>query len=139
MGPGFVVLQNGSVTAPFTAALLHSGSGIGGFEWQVPKHTILASYYSSTYFQRRYGLDPNIKAPTYIGYGFPGSSNSNNRIIEEASVASNTTLWQSPVGGAVQFITQTSWVNRGPWYVAPKSPKDAHVLMEFVNLRYVLP
>jgi hypothetical protein len=139
MGPGFVVLQPGSATSPFNAALIHSGSAIGGFEWVVPRRTTLSGYYSGAYFQRRYGLDPDIKTPTYIGYGYPGSANSNNRAIEEASFASITTLWQSPGFGALQMVTQSSWVNREPWYIAPGAPKDAHVFMEFMNLRYVIP
>jgi hypothetical protein len=139
MGPGLVVLQNGSATAPFGAALVHSGSGIGGFEWMLTNRTTISSYYSSAYFQRRYGLDPDIKTPTYVGYGFPGSANTNNRTVREASFASITTLWQKSAYGALQFITQTSHVTRAPWYIAPGSPKDAHVFMEFTSLRYVLP
>lgn len=139
MGPGFVVLQNGTATSPFQTALVHSGSGIGGFEWMLTKRTTISSYYSSAYFQRRYGFDPDIKTPTYIGYGYPGSANTNNRTIHEASFASITTLWQKSSYGALQFITQTSHVTRAPWYVAPDSPKDAHTLMEFMSVRYVLP
>ncbi len=138
-GPGFVVLQHGSATEPFSAALIHSGSGIGGFEWAVDKRTTLASYVSAAYFERRFALDPDISTPTYVGYGFPGSSNANNRFIGEASFASTSTLWQNKAYGALQVITQTSYVNRAPWYVAPGQPKDAHVFMQFMNLRYVLP
>ena len=139
MGPGFVVLQPGTVTSPFKTALIHSGSAIGGFEWAVSKRNTISSYYSGAYFQRRYGLDPDIKTPTYIGYGFPGSANTNNRFIEEASFATITTLWQNPARGSLQAITQTSWVGRAPWSVASGSPRDAHTFMEFTNLRYVLP
>lgn len=139
MGPGVVVLQNGAATSPFSAAMIHSGSGIGGFEWMLTKATTISSYYSGAYYQRRYGLDPSIKAPTFIGYGYPGSPNTNNRVIKEASFASITTLWQKSSYGALQFITQSSQVTRAPWYVAPTSPKDAHTFMEFVSLRYVLP
>lgn len=139
MGPGFVVTQPGTATSPFNTALIHSGSGIGGFEWAVSKHNTIASYYSGAYFQRRYGLDPSIKTPTYVGYGFAGSANTNNRFIEEASFATTTTLWQNPARGSLQAITQTSWVGRAPWYVAAGSPRDAHTFMEFANLRYVIP
>jgi len=139
MGPGFVVLQQGAAVAPFSAALIHSGSGIGGFEWTINKRTTLSSYYSSAYFQRRYALDPTVKTATYVGYGFPGSANTNNRTIQEASFASITTLWQRPTYGALQAITQSSYVSRSPWFVPAGQPKNAHTLMEFVNLRYVLP
>lgn len=139
MGPGFVVLEPGSAESPFRAALIHAGSGIGGFEWAVPGRTTIASFYSGAYFQRRYGLDPSVKAPTYVGYGYPGSGNTNNRAVREISFASTTTLWQNPVYGALQFITQSSWAEREPWYLAAGSPRDAHVFMEFANLRFVLP
>jgi hypothetical protein len=136
-GPGLVVLQKGTTTSPFTAALIHSGSGIGGFEWTVAKRTTVSSYYSGVYFQRRYGIDPSTK--TNVGYGFPGSSNTNNRSIEEGSFATNTMLWQEASHGALQLITQSSYVLREPWYVASGSPKDAHAFVEFVSLRYIIP
>jgi hypothetical protein len=139
MGPGFVVLQPGTVTTPFKAALIHSGSGIGGFEWILPKRTTLASYYSSAYYQRRFALDPSLATPTYVGYGFPGSANSNNRTIQEYSLASITTLWQNPAYGALQILSQSSYVLRSPWYIAPNAPRDAHTFMEFTSLRYVIP
>ena len=140
MGPGFVVLQPGTVTTPFKAALIHSGSGIGGFEWMLPKQrTTLSSYYSSAYYQRRFALDPSLATPTYVGYGFPGSANSHNRTIQEYSLASTTTLWKNPDYGALQILTQSSYVLRSPWYVAPNAPRDAHTFMEFTSLRYVIP
>jgi hypothetical protein len=139
MGPGFVALQPGSVTSPFAAALIHSGAGIGGFEWALTKRMTVSSYLSGAYFGRRYGLDPSIKTPTYVGYGYPGSANTNNRCIKEASFATTNTLWQNPARGSLQVITQTSYVTRAPWYVATGPPKAAHTLMEFANLRYVLP
>ena len=138
-GPGFVVLQHGSATSPFNAALIHSGSGIGGFEWAIDRRTTIASYISGAYFQRRFALDPSVLTPTLVGYGFPGSANTNNRAIGEASFASTSTIWQNKTYGALQIVTQSSYVNRAPWYVAPGQPKNAHVFMQFMNLRYVLP
>jgi hypothetical protein len=138
-GPGFVALQHGTTKAPFNAALIHSGSGIGGFEWKLDRRTTISGYASAAYFQRRYALDPSLATPTYVGYGFPGSANSHNRILKEASFASTSTLWQNKLYGALQIVTQTSYVLRAPWYVAPGQPKNAHVFMEYMNLRYVIP
>lgn len=138
-GPGFVVLQTGSKQAPFTAALIHSGAGIGGFEWLPNRRTTISAYASAVYYQRRYGLDPGATTATYVGYGFPGSANTNNRAIEELSLASISTLWQRPNLGALQMVTQSSYLRRAPWYVTAGAPKDAHLFMEYVNLRYVLP
>ncbi|HEY0796218.1 MAG TPA: hypothetical protein VGD64_10595, partial [Acidisarcina sp.] len=135
VGPGFVVAQRGAVTAPFSVQLVHSGSGIGGFEWQADKGTVLSAYYGGAYFQRVSSLDPNIKTPTLVGYGFAGSANSNNRAIQEGSFATVTTLWKSEQYGALQIVTQSSYVTRAPWFVAPPTqsmaaPKDAHTFME---------
>jgi methyl-accepting chemotaxis protein len=138
-GPGLVVLQNGTKTSPFSAALIHSGSGIGGFEYLVGKRTTFEGYYSGAYFQRRYGTDPSASTTTYVGYGFPGSANTNNRSIQEATFGTNSTLWQEPAHGAVQLITVSSYLLREPWYVAANAPKDAHTFMEYVSLRYVIP
>lgn len=139
MGPGFVVLQPNSSTSAFNAALIHSGSAIAGFEWTISPRTTISSYYSQAYFQRRYGLDPEAKTATYIGYGYPGSPDTQNRSIQETTFASITTIWQKPSYGALQFITQSSYASRAPWYVAPGHPEKARAFMEFVNLRYVLP
>jgi hypothetical protein len=139
-GPAFVVLQNGATTAPFSAALIHSGSGIGGFEWAATKKTNVSALGSAIYFQRRYGVDPSVRTPiSYVGYGFPGSANTNNRVIREYSLATDTTLWQNPQYGAIRLLTQTSYLWRAPWYVAPNNPKDAHAVLQFVSLRFVIP
>lgn len=143
VAPQLVVLQPTSATSPFSAALLHAGSGIGGFEWTLPgkmNNTLLSAYASAVYIQRRYGVDPSVKtSTTYIGYGYPGSPNTNNRLIREYSLASVTTLWRSSNHGSLQAITQGSYVERFPWYVATGAPKAAHTFMEYASLRYLIP
>ena len=139
LGPEFVVSQYGSANGPFLAHLLHSGSGVAGFEWQATRSTVLSAYYGGAYFQRLASFDPSSKTPALVGYGFQGSANTNNRSIQEGSVSSVTTLWKRPAYGALQLITQSSYVTRAPWYVAPGSPKNAHTFMEYANIRYVLP
>jgi hypothetical protein len=74
-----------------------------------------------------------------VGYGFAGSANSNNRLLQEGTLATQTILWTRPGYGSVQVITQSSYIQRAPWYVAPAAPKDAHVFAGYANLRYVLP
>jgi hypothetical protein len=137
LGPGFVVEQLGSKSAPFNAQLVHSGSGIASAEWQVSKTNVLAFSYSGAYFARAFSTDPSSGA--LVGYGFAGSANSNNRALNEGTFATQTTLWKHAGYGAVQVITQSSWINRAPWYVAPGQPKDAHLFAGYANLRYVLP
>jgi hypothetical protein len=137
LGPGFVVEQAGSKTGPFQAQLVHSGAGIGSLEWQANKRNLLAFSWSDAYFDRVFSTDPSTG--TLVGYGFRGSANSNNRNISETTFASQTTLWKQKGYGSVLFITQGSYITRAPWYVAPSTPKDAHVFAGYANLRYVLP
>jgi hypothetical protein len=49
------------------------------------------------------------------------------------------TFWRNPQYGAVLLVTQTSYVTRAPWFVALGAPKNAHLMMGYVSLRYVLP
>jgi hypothetical protein len=137
LGPGFVVAQGGSKTSPFSAQLVHSGSGIASAEWKASQSNIVALSYSGAYFERVFSTDPS--SGSLVGYGFKGSANSNNRAIQEATFATLSTLWKQHGYGSVQVITQSSYITRAPWYVAPGSPKDAHVFAGYVNLRYVLP
>jgi len=137
LGPGFVVSQNGSKTAPFAAQLVHSGSGIAAAEWQASRSTVLSATYSGAYFQRVFSTDPSTG--TLVGYGFKGSANNNNRALQEGTIATQTTLWKQAGYGSVQVLTQSSYIARAPWYVAPGTPKDAHVFAGYANLRYVLP
>jgi TolA-binding protein len=137
LGPGFAVEQLGSKTGPFQAQLVHSGSGIASAEWQANKANLIAFSYSGAYFSRAFSTDPSTG--NLVGYGFMGSPNSNNRALQEGTFATQTTLWKQRGYGAVQVITQSSYVTRAPWYVAPGSPRDAHVFAGYANLRYVLP
>jgi hypothetical protein len=138
LGPGFVVQQVGSKTGPFEAQLVHSGSAISSIEWQAPKRNLLSLTYSGAYFDRVFSEDPD-NGNKLVGYGYSGSANTNNRALQEATFASLTTLWKHPSYGSVQFITQSSYIARAPWYVASGAPKDAHVFAGYANLRYVLP
>ncbi|HEY2857344.1 MAG TPA: hypothetical protein VGJ21_02880 [Terracidiphilus sp.] len=137
LGPGFVVEQKGGITSPFEAQLLHSGSGIAAAEWRATHNTIASLTFSSAYFGRQFSTDPSTGK--LVGYGFLGSSNTNNRALEEGTFSTQTTLWRQPGYGAVQMITQSSYILRAPWYVAPGTPRDAHIFSGYANLRYVLP
>jgi hypothetical protein len=143
LGPDVVVKPNGTLSP------VHSGSGVGGFEWQVTPRFMFDSHYSGAYFARNFGLLTSAVTPapkcngvsgfTCVGFGFPGSANTNNRAIQEGTFGFTQTLWGSPEHGKLQFITQSSYIVRTPWSVAPGSPKNAHAFLEYVDLRYVLP
>jgi len=137
LGPAFVVTQHGETSSPFSVQMVHSGSGIAGFEWLVHKNSVIALTYSAAYFGREFSIDPSTGH--LVGYGFPGSSNSNNRTLQEGTLATQTTLWKFPGYGSVQVITQSSYIQRAPWYLAAGAPKNAHMFAGYANLRYVLP
>jgi hypothetical protein len=143
LGPDVVVKPNGTLSP------IHSGSGVGGFEWQLTPRFLFDSYYSGAYFQRNFGLLASTVTPpprcdgvsgfTCVGFGFPGSANTNNRAIQEGTFGFTQTLWGSPEHGKLQFITQSSYVVRSPWAVASGNPKNAHAFLEYIDLRYILP
>ncbi len=82
----------------------------------------------------------------FVGFGYPGSSSAANRSVQEGTFGVIQTFWKSPAHGALQLITQYSYLTRSPAErdrspPAARSfgPKNAHTSMAYVNLRYVLP
>jgi hypothetical protein len=98
-------------------------------------------YGGAAYFQRN--TFPDITSPLlikpFIGFGGPNSPNSANRAIQEATFDWTQTFWRNPQYGAVLLVMQSSYVSRAPWFVAAGAPKNAHLFMQYVSLRYVLP
>jgi hypothetical protein len=139
MGPQAVVVPNAAGT-DVDISMVHAGSGIVGFEAQVTPKTLFSAYYGGAYFQRNFFVDTTNPVPgRFAGFGGPNSPNSANRAIQEPSFAWTQTFWKSPQYGALQLITQASYVTRSPWFVAAGAPKNAHLGMGWVDLRYVLP
>jgi hypothetical protein len=142
LGPDVVVRANG------TLACVHSGSGIGGFEWQTTPRFLVAAYYGGAYFQRKFDrlsatgtpapVCAGISGFTCVGFGYPGSLNAN-RAIQEATADLIYTLYSKPEYGKFQFIGQYSYLMRSPWSVAVGTPKSAFTNMIYLDLRYVLP
>jgi hypothetical protein len=158
LGPGFIIDRGPS--GAYQASMVHSGSGIAGFEYQVNKETMFYGYYGGAYYGRDFGIDcytqpiptgaptgtiaactqtPVTSSPVYDGFGYPKSSNSQNRDIQEGTFGVIETFWKNPHYGSLQLITQYSYLTRYPWYLATGSPKNAHLSMGYVDLRYVLP
>ncbi len=143
LGPDVIVRPDGTLSG------VHSGSGIGGFEWQANPHYMLYGYYGGAYFERNFGLLASSAKPTpscngvsgftCVGFGFPGSSNSANRAIQEGTIGIIPTLWSNPNYGKVQVITQYSYLTRAPWSVAAGAPKNAHTNLIYADVRYTLP
>ena len=140
LGPDVIVKPDGTLSP------VRSGSAIFGYEWQATRKLIIDGYYSGAYFWRNYRTTtsalgaPCGSASTFcVGFGFPGSANTNNKDYQEATIGFVPTIWSSPNYGRLQFISQFSYVVRAPWNVPAGSPKNAHSFISFVNLRYILP
>jgi hypothetical protein len=158
LGPDFVVrpVQTGPSNFDIQTSMVHAGDVLGGFEWKPTERTQIGAYYGGVYFQRNTFADitsPSITAPfacstgaplttsPCIGFGGVNESNSSNanRAIQEGTIAWTQTFWSSEQHGKLQFVTQGSYLTRSPWFVPAGAPKNAHLFMSYVSLRYVLP
>jgi hypothetical protein len=139
-GPQLVIRPNAAGTNIFPS-LVHAGAGSVGFEWIANQQSAFAVYYGADYFGRNFFPDTtNTTAPgTIIGYGGPGSPNTNNRAIQQITFDWLQTFWKSDAHGALQYYTQYSYLTRAPWFIAPDNPRDAHLSMVYAGVRYVLP
>jgi hypothetical protein len=157
LAPDFII--NRDAAGAYHPSLVHSGSGLTGFEYQINPKTMVYGYYGGAWAQRNFGIDcytqpippmsppgtvaactqtPSSK-PSYIGFGYPGSPNNQNKSIQEPSFGIIETFWKNPHYGTLQLITQYSYVTRAPWAVQTGQPKNAHLSMGYVDLRYVIP
>ena len=130
-GPDLIIQGDGS------PSLIHAYSTVDGFEYQARPRTLFFAYYGGTHFQRNVAIDPETGDP--VGYGYSGSPSGHNRSIQQVSAGFAHTFWRNPAYGALQFMTQYSYLFRHPWYVAPGQPGAANINMVYLNLRYTLP
>jgi hypothetical protein len=158
LSPQTVILpiQTGPNTFIINPNLVRAGAGIIGAEATVHKSQF-GAYWGGNYAQRNAFADisaantavaiacgpgqPLLNKPC-IGFGGTNSANTANRAIQEGSFDWTQTFWRNPQYGAVQLVTQTSYVTRAPWFVATvptPQPKNAHLMMGFVSLKYILP
>jgi len=139
-GPQLVVRPNPSGT-DLSLSMVHAGAGSVGLEWIASEKHAFAVYYGADYYGRNFFSDTTNTAHsgTIIGFGGPGSPNTNNRAIQQATFNWLQTFWKNPRYGALQSYVQYSYLTRAPWFVAPDSPKNAHLSMVYLGFRYVLP
>ncbi len=128
--PDVVVRADGSLQT------VNSAGFNEGFEYN-RKNWLLFAYYGNIYIARAALLDANGKTP--IGYGYTGSSNSQNRSINEITFGFNQTIWRDARWGAINYIGQYEYLMRDPWYVATGSPKATHDSTIYMDIRYTLP
>ena len=128
LAPDLIIRPDGSIS------LVHSYSTVDGFEYQF-KNAVLYAYYGGVDIGKNFSVDSN---GALVGYGYPGSSGGQNRIIQEATFGINPTFWKSPNYGALGMFLQYSYLTRSPW--APTATaRNASSNMIWVDLRYTLP
>jgi hypothetical protein len=135
LGPDFIVKAPDS-TGAYGIGLVKATSAILGLEYAAAPFDTVSAYWSTAGFGQRYN---KLSNGTYVGYGYPGSANSNNKTIDEATLANTYTFWKNPAYGALSLIGQVSYVKRDPWFVAAGQPSNANTTMVFLDLRYTLP
>ena len=139
-GPQLVVRPNAAGT-DVGLSMVHAGAGSAGLEWNANEKVAFAVYYGADYYGRNFFVDTtNTAQPgTIIGFGGPGSPNTNNRAIQQVTFDWLQTFWKQKRYGALQSYVQYSYLTRAPWFVAPGNPRNAHLNMVYFGLRYVLP
>ncbi len=133
-GPDFIVTPP-DASGAYGIGLVKATSTILGAEWTVVPVDTVSAYWSTAGYGQRY----DKVGATYVGYGYPTGPNSQNKTIDELTLANTYTFWKNPSYGALQLIGQVSYVDRKPWYVAAGTPSKANATMVFLDLRYVLP
>jgi hypothetical protein len=129
--PDVIVRADGSVSP------IHAGGFTEGAEGNI-KNTLLYGYWGGTYVGRDTALDAN--GTSLIGYGYKGSSNAQNRMIQEVTFGFNQTMWKNPRYGAINFMGQYMYEIRAPWYYAGGAGgKGTQNNTVFFNIRYTLP
>ena len=143
LGPDVIVKPDGTLSG------VHAGSGIGGFEYQATPSYMFYSYYGAAYFARNFAAQPTpgstcngLAGFACVGFGFPGSGETTNRAVQEATFGVIPTLWSNENFGRLQIISQYSYLIRSPWSTLSTTgtnPRNAHTNMVYLGLRYILP
>jgi hypothetical protein len=129
LGPDFTIRPDGTIS------LVHAASGIAGLEYQATPASLIYAYYGDAYFGRSYSQS----GKKYYGFGYPGSGQGTNRNIQEYTLGYTRTFWKSASYGALQLITQYSYLERYPWSVAVGQQRHAPTSLGYLDIRYVLP
>lgn len=128
--PDLIVRPDGNLSP------IHSSGLNEGFEAQVTPNTLLWAYYGAIFIQKNVTIDTNGKP---VGYGYDGSSNAQNRNVQEGTFGITQTFWKDARYGALSFIGQYEYLSRRPWYLATGTPSSAHDHTVYLDLRYTLP
>jgi len=127
--PDAAFSANGSITP------IDTTSYVFGVEQKLSATLSVAGYFSGVEADAAAFVDTNGR---YIGFGFPGSSNSNNDSIREGTLTFGFQPFKIENRGSVQLTTQLSWLERKP-FDRGLGPASAEMFMFQAQLRYNLP
>jgi hypothetical protein len=117
-------------------SLIDTTSWVGAVEQTLTPRVSVAAYYSGVKAEDNYVTD---RDGSFIGFGFPGSSTTNNRSIREFTLTGAYQIVRTADRGSAQFNTQVSWLTREPWSTPPSGLSSAKSFMFLAQVRYNLP
>jgi len=129
LAPDVAFRRDGSISTIGTM------SWVGGVEQTLSPRLSLGGYYSGVNTDDSFDLDSD---GGYIGYGYPGSSNSDNRSVQEVTGTGSYQFLKSTDRGSGQFNLQLSWLRRQPSSQG-SGLASANAVMFFAQVRYNLP
>jgi len=129
--PDVIVRADGSLSP------VHAASMVQGFEATVSKKLMLWAYFGYIRIGADVALDAN--GTSKVGYGYLGSSNSQNHLEREYTFGYTHTVWKDAKYGAISMIGQYEYLTRNPWYVALGALDHASDSTIYFDLRYTLP
>jgi hypothetical protein len=130
MVPDAAFRSDGSIS------LIDTSSWVGGVEQSLTDRVSVAGYFSGVTTDGNYFTDLDGHA---IGFGYPGSSSSNNRTIQEVTATGAYQIVKTPDRGSVQFNAQLSWLTREPLSTPQNGLSSARSVMFLAQVRYNLP
>jgi hypothetical protein len=124
-----------SVSADGAIHTIPTTTWVAGVEYRISPPFSIAVYDSGVRIDQRYSVDAD---GTYIGFGYPGSPNTDNRAIDEVTGVFGWQPWSIAGRGSMQWNTQLSWLRRTPWSTG-SGPSSAQAVMVLTQIRYNLP
>src|SRR5262245_26317569 len=106
-----------------------------GVEYRISPQLSIAAYDSGVHIDNSFSIDADS---TFIGFGYPGAPNADNRAIHEVTGVFGWEPWKIAGRGSMQWSSQVSWLRRTPWSTGA-GPSSADALMVLTQIRYNLP
>lgn len=125
-----------TIRADGTISSVRSAATVTGFEAPFTPTFTLFGYYGGVYIYKDFTRDA---AGKLSGYGYVGSSSSQNKNIQEGTVGFSKAFWKNPKVGTLSVLGQYSYLSRAPYVVAAGTPAKAHANIVYLDLRYALP